>query len=500
MRFWVLLFLILCLWLAGAGWPVPQRTEGLRIAIAHEMTQKGTWVVPTLWGEPILTKPPGFYWALHLSELAFPGWGLTGFRLASLIALLGIVLVSAWFWMPAKGWEWREWQTAFLTGLLFIPFCLAALGQLPSAEMDVAFSFWVIAFWLIALRLGGTGEHPCQFLGPFLGSWISLGMIGGMAILFKWTAPAFFVPAGVWLWFFSPRTLFQKVIGTFFCLIPMVALPLAWLVGVGNQVGWKLLVDTIWSEAMPHLSPAHHTRSYPFIEWVTFPLQVVGMSLPAALPLLWQFPAWIRSGIKRKQVGLDSSLALLFVLIGSLLIWTLIPGHRPRHALPIAFGLLVLVLPYWMVLIKKIDLGSGSADPVKLVWVGTGLLFVLFGFALSKLGLSLGNAKARESTARILRDTQLARTLVNSDDSLQKPGKIYLGKFKDDGFVHLVGLTGIRWDPSQNPPGPVLCSAKDLEAFKVWNFAPEIRLLDQQGDPLYLLLKRKESEAGWKKR
>lgn len=500
MRFWLLLLVILCLWLAGAGWPVPQRTEGLRIAIAHEMTEKGTWVVPTLWGEPILTKPPGFYWALHLCELVVPGWGLAGFRLVSLVALLGIVLVSAWFWMPAKEWEWTVWKPAFLTGLLFVPFSLAALGQLPSAEMDVAFSFWVIAFWLVALRLGGAGDPPSHSLVAFLGSWIGLGAIGGMAILFKWTAPAFFVPAGIWLWFFSPRTLFQKVTGTFLCLIPMVALPLAWLVGVGNQVGWKLLLDTIWSEAMPHLSPTHHTRSYPFIEWVTFPMQVVGMALPAAIPLLWQAPSWFRSGIRRQSVGPDSSLALLFVLVGSLLIWTIIPGHRPRHALPIAFGLVVLVIPYWMGWVKKINIGGASPEQVKIGWMHACLLFLILGFALAKVGLSLGNSKVRETTTRILRHTQLVRTLVNPKGQLHKTEKLYLGKFKDDGFVYLTGLSGIRWDPGQAPPGAVLCSGKDLEAFKVWNFSQEIPLLDQQGDPLYLLLRRNESETGWKKR
>ena len=37
-------------------------TEGRRAAIAHEMAQSGDVVVPTLGGEPTLTKPPLVYW------------------------------------------------------------------------------------------------------------------------------------------------------------------------------------------------------------------------------------------------------------------------------------------------------------------------------------------------------------------------------------------------------------------------------------------------------
>src|SRR5688572_25533703 len=47
------------------------RTEGLRAVVAAEMLRDGHWAVPTLYGEPFLTKPPGAYVAIALCSLPF---------------------------------------------------------------------------------------------------------------------------------------------------------------------------------------------------------------------------------------------------------------------------------------------------------------------------------------------------------------------------------------------------------------------------------------------
>src|SRR5215470_16032394 len=44
------------------------RTEGLRAILAAEFLRSGNWVVPTLYGEPLLTKPPGMYAAVALAS------------------------------------------------------------------------------------------------------------------------------------------------------------------------------------------------------------------------------------------------------------------------------------------------------------------------------------------------------------------------------------------------------------------------------------------------
>src|SRR5687767_10095088 len=62
---------ILCAWCvvlfpygltAGELW----RTEGLRALVAQEMMNSGNWLVPTLYEQPMFTKPPGMYIAIVL--------------------------------------------------------------------------------------------------------------------------------------------------------------------------------------------------------------------------------------------------------------------------------------------------------------------------------------------------------------------------------------------------------------------------------------------------
>ena len=65
------------------------RTEGLRGRIAQEALQSGNWLVPTLYGHPLLTKPPGMYVAVAL--VSWPAGEVTQWsaRLPSARALPG---------------------------------------------------------------------------------------------------------------------------------------------------------------------------------------------------------------------------------------------------------------------------------------------------------------------------------------------------------------------------------------------------------------------------
>src|SRR5438445_11318601 len=45
------------------------RTESLRAILAEQFLRSGNWIVPTLYGEPIFTKPPGMY-----AAIAFFSW------------------------------------------------------------------------------------------------------------------------------------------------------------------------------------------------------------------------------------------------------------------------------------------------------------------------------------------------------------------------------------------------------------------------------------------
>jgi 4-amino-4-deoxy-L-arabinose transferase-like glycosyltransferase len=52
--------------------------EGRRALPAREMLASGDFVLPTIWGEPYLAKPPGMYWAIAGSALGMQALGFDG--------------------------------------------------------------------------------------------------------------------------------------------------------------------------------------------------------------------------------------------------------------------------------------------------------------------------------------------------------------------------------------------------------------------------------------
>lgn len=417
---------------SGLTGPLPIRTEGLRIAIAEQMNITGDWVVPHLWGEPILTKPPGFYWTVALAQ-KIAGWdSLAAMRFVSILALLAIAWVGAGEFRDRTG----------ITTPLFIPVLaslaatLASMGQVPSAEMDIPFAFWILWFWVVAFRLGRTkrdsGAHKSFVLGA-----LGLGLIGGMAVLFKWTGPAFFFPAWVWLVGFSPLTARQKIVGSVLCFTAACLLPCLWIAGVVHKVGWEPFFQAVLSEALPHLSPAHHTRAYPFWEWISFPMLVVGMALPAGLPLLvlpFGRLKWLQKTICQPWP---------FVLLGSILFWTLMPGHRPRHALPIPLALALLATPYW--------LRWMAAIPFRAYGLGIGLM----GLAMGKALFSLGLPEQWEERDRLGEEAHQLRLLIGED-------ALGLDRVKEDGFVWQSRIPKVLRISKGETPLWVLCDQNQM--------------------------------------
>jgi hypothetical protein len=113
-----------------------------------------------------------------------------------------------------------------------------------------------------------------------------------------------------------------------------------------------------------------------------------------------------------------------FVLAGSLLIWTLIPGHRPRHALPIPLGLAILSVP---MLRKFLEVGSTRL-------VGVGVILLVLG--IIKGILSFGTANQR---------TQLNQLVESAHEMEVAVGEETLGldRIKEDGFVWLTRIPNV---------------------------------------------------------
>src|SRR5579871_4740279 len=109
--------------LARTGWPVPllilglcgylffygltagdlYRTESLRALVAAEFLRSGDWLVPRLYDEPLLTKPPGSYAAIALAS--WPAGGVREWtaRLPSAVAATVTVLFFSWYFSRQLG-------------------------------------------------------------------------------------------------------------------------------------------------------------------------------------------------------------------------------------------------------------------------------------------------------------------------------------------------------------------------------------------------------------
>ena len=69
------------------------RTESLRAIVAAEFLRSGDWIVPRLYGEPLLTKPPIAYAAIALASGPFGGVVEWTARLPSAVAATLVVFL-----------------------------------------------------------------------------------------------------------------------------------------------------------------------------------------------------------------------------------------------------------------------------------------------------------------------------------------------------------------------------------------------------------------------
>ena len=81
----------------GLGSGELYRNETLRAIIAREMLRTGNWIVPTLYGEPLFTNPPGMYVAIALCSWPFGAVSEWTARLPSALAATCTVLLTYWF-------------------------------------------------------------------------------------------------------------------------------------------------------------------------------------------------------------------------------------------------------------------------------------------------------------------------------------------------------------------------------------------------------------------
>src|SRR5262249_44904692 len=126
-----------CLFFYGLNAGELWRTESLRAIIGAEFLRSGNWVVPTLYGEPLFTKPPGMYAAIALMGWLFGGVTEWTARLPSALAATATVLLFFWYFQRHLG------RRGGLVVAAVLPLSLMWLDKASTAEIDMLQVAWV---------------------------------------------------------------------------------------------------------------------------------------------------------------------------------------------------------------------------------------------------------------------------------------------------------------------------------------------------------------------
>jgi 4-amino-4-deoxy-L-arabinose transferase-like glycosyltransferase len=143
--------------------------ERLYLSLAKEMQAQGTWLTPTLDGQPDYTKPPLLYWA-SVACLRLFGSHLWAARLPVALCALFLALVAGRLARRFGG------APAFSRGVLLVGTCLGVLRYGRLTMMDVPLAL-AVALGAEAAWAAVDEGRPRRFLG--------VGLAAGLSALLK---------------------------------------------------------------------------------------------------------------------------------------------------------------------------------------------------------------------------------------------------------------------------------------------------------------------------
>ncbi len=316
--FLLLVFIGLLALIGEALWLDLYYEEPRRIAVAISMLKEGAWIVPKIFGEIYLKKPPGYNWFIAL--ISFPFGSVTPFlaRLTAIFSWLGLGGVV--YWLAGSFKTTLARQTAALSALFALTIYLekAALAEIDlflTLMLTAALGCW---FYFHEKNQPWTAWLTGHFF--FLLAFFAKGPV---AHLF------FYFPILVHYIFRRDKTNWTAAASGFVSSHLVIGL---WVSAVVQKVGWETLIGITWSEtarvdaaSFDFLAYALQLFKYPLITFFSF--------FPFCLLFLVLFSRKTRTDfIQRATSG---SFWLGIIGTTPFLVFWVLPVDSIRYALPI---------------------------------------------------------------------------------------------------------------------------------------------------------------------
>ncbi|HEV3118169.1 MAG TPA: glycosyltransferase family 39 protein, partial [Gemmataceae bacterium] len=264
------------------------RTENLRALIAQEFLRSGDWIVPRLYGEPYLTKPPGMYAAIALASWPLGEVRTWSARLPSALAATVCVFLFYWYFARIFG------RMAGLLAAVILPTSPMWLDKASVAEIDMLQVAWVTAALLFFLRalecVEGSGQSKRR---SAWGWWLGALLCVAGGVLTKWTAATFFYFTVIPLLWWRGRLGLLVSRQHLVCATVAASLVLAWAGMAIAEAGWDTFSYRIGREAVARFYPQKYGDVYRWGLVPLHPFRLLATTLPwSAVVLLTLRPGF----------------------------------------------------------------------------------------------------------------------------------------------------------------------------------------------------------------
>ena len=310
--------------------------------VVSEMTRTGDWLVPRRDGKPFLNKPPLFYWAATAVSRMAGGASFATLRLPSVLAALGLILLTLYWACSIGGKSLAVAATAFLA----LMWSLYEYGRLGTYDMLLSFLGNAALVAFDRLYASRNGRLLVLFFFLVLAAFLTKG------------PPAFLIvglPTVLFLGFrrdlrlvLSPTVIGCTLVTLLFCLLWFIIL--IWRVPEAYDRFYSELVLPFGGQTAHHTAAHYRSPLYYFsrVFAITWPACLL---LPLAIWRGWQtgfwrddprlrFCAWISAGLfvgfslfpQKRSYYLLPILTPLAILTADAVLWAIEGRAKPHWA------------------------------------------------------------------------------------------------------------------------------------------------------------------------